>query len=166
MRVLVNASSSLSRAAASRAFASHSTPLPSYLGPSTVDSMQVWRHIYDQDAPDPNELPLGLVAGRRSDWGHWDARDTGIDERTAPLCRTLAAAAGPPSPLMAAVSGEVKGNPTESEEDVAADRSDDDPLPPEKHNVIQMPVGEATPKLTDAEESVAADRSEENPLSR
>ncbi|KAK0735194.1 hypothetical protein B0T26DRAFT_671367 [Lasiosphaeria miniovina] len=166
MRVLVNASSSLSRAAASRAFVSHSAPLPSYLGPSHVDSMHVWRHIYDQDAPDPNELPLGLVARRRSDWRHWDAPDTGIDERTARLCHTLAAAAGPPSPPMAAVSGEVKGNPTESEEDVAADRSDDDPLPPEKHNIIQMPAGEAAPKLTDAEESVAADRPEENPLSR
>jgi hypothetical protein len=53
---------------------------------------------------------------------------------------------------------EVKGNPTESEADVAADRSDEDPLPPGLHRVIRMPAGEAGGKPTESEEDVKADR--------
>jgi len=66
---------------------------------------------------------------------------------------------------MLAVKGEVKENPTESEADVAADRSDDDPLPPGLHQTILLPEGDALPKKkTDSEERVAADRAEEDPL--
>lgn len=68
--------------------------------------------------------------------------------------------------IFVAISGEVKGNPTESEADVAADRSDDDPLPPEKHHTIQLPAGELAPKPTEAEEFVRADRAKEDPLPR
>jgi hypothetical protein len=53
---------------------------------------------------------------------------------------------------------EVKGNPTESEADVAADRSDYDPLPPELHRTICLGAGEAAPRPTESEEDVAADR--------
>jgi hypothetical protein len=53
---------------------------------------------------------------------------------------------------------EVKGNPTESEADVAADRSDVDPLPPELHHTICLGAGEAAPRPTESEEDVAADR--------
>jgi hypothetical protein len=53
---------------------------------------------------------------------------------------------------------EVKGNPTESEADVAADRSDLDPLPPELHHTIRLGAGEAAPRPTESEEDVVADR--------
>lgn len=61
---------------------------------------------------------------------------------------------------------EVKGNPTESEADVAADRSDLDPLPPGLHHTIRMGPGEAAPHPTESEEDVAADlgRAGEDPL--
>jgi len=53
---------------------------------------------------------------------------------------------------------EVKGNPTESEADVAADRSDDDPLPPHLHRTIRLGAGDAAPRMTESEEDVVADR--------
>ncbi|KAK4038999.1 hypothetical protein C8A01DRAFT_16973 [Parachaetomium inaequale] len=53
---------------------------------------------------------------------------------------------------------EVKGNPTESEADVAADRSDDDPLPPGLHHTIRLGAGDAAPRPTESEEDVVADR--------
>jgi len=53
---------------------------------------------------------------------------------------------------------EVKGNPTESEADVAADRSDDDPLPPHLHRTIRLGAGNAAPRMTESEEDVVADR--------
>jgi hypothetical protein len=53
---------------------------------------------------------------------------------------------------------EVKGNPTESEADVAADRSDEDPLPPGLHHTIRLGAGDAAPRPTESEEDVAADR--------
>lgn len=59
---------------------------------------------------------------------------------------------------------EVKGNPTESEADVAADRSDEDPLPQGMHHTIRLPVGDAGGKPTESEEDVAADRGEVDPL--
>ncbi|CAG9941885.1 unnamed protein product [Clonostachys rosea f. rosea IK726] len=58
----------------------------------------------------------------------------------------------------------LRRTPTESEEDVVADRSTDDPLPPGKHNTIRMPAGDAQPKPTESEEDVVADRSNEDPL--
>ncbi|KAL2125524.1 hypothetical protein VTJ04DRAFT_1889 [Mycothermus thermophilus] len=62
--------------------------------------------------------------------------------------------------------GEIKGNPTDSEADVAADRSDVDPLPPGMHHTIRMGPGEAGPVPTESEADVAADlgRSGEDPL--
>jgi len=60
--------------------------------------------------------------------------------------------------------GEVKGNPTESEADVWADRADEDPLPPEMQHTIELPAGEAGPKPTESEERVRADRAQEDPL--
>ncbi|KAL1837769.1 hypothetical protein VTJ49DRAFT_3405 [Mycothermus thermophilus] len=61
---------------------------------------------------------------------------------------------------------EVKGNPTESEADVAADRSDLDPLPPGLHHTIRMGPGEAGPLPTESEADVAADlgRAGEDPV--
>ncbi|KAK3299793.1 uncharacterized protein B0H64DRAFT_414038 [Chaetomium fimeti] len=53
---------------------------------------------------------------------------------------------------------EVKGNPTESEADVAADRSDEDPLPPGLHHTIRMGAGDAAPLPTESEADVVADR--------
>ncbi|AEO59540.1 hypothetical protein MYCTH_2307924 [Thermothelomyces thermophilus ATCC 42464] len=62
----------------------------------------------------------------------------------------------------------VKGNPTESEADVAADRAEDDPLPPELHHTIQLGAGGAAPRRTESEEDVVADRGAvgEDPLAR
>ncbi|GKU09716.1 hypothetical protein FLAG1_11614 [Fusarium langsethiae] len=56
------------------------------------------------------------------------------------------------------------GTPTESEEDVVADRSTEDPIPPEKHHTIRLPAGDAQPKPTESEEDVVADRTEDDPL--
>lgn len=53
---------------------------------------------------------------------------------------------------------EVKGNPTESEADVAADRSDYDPLPPGLHHTIRLGAGDAAPLPTESEADVVADR--------
>ncbi|EAQ93824.1 predicted protein [Chaetomium globosum CBS 148.51] len=53
---------------------------------------------------------------------------------------------------------EVKGNPTESEADVAADRSDLDPLPPGLHHTIRLGAGDAAPLPTESEADVVADR--------
>ncbi|KAL2167287.1 hypothetical protein VTG60DRAFT_1446 [Thermothelomyces hinnuleus] len=62
----------------------------------------------------------------------------------------------------------VKGNPTESEADVAADRAEDDPLPPQLHHTIQLGAGGAAPRRTESEEDVVADRGAvgEDPLAR
>lgn len=57
------------------------------------------------------------------------------------------------------------GRPTESEEDVVADRTDEDPLPPMNHHTIRLPPGEAAPTPTESEADVAADRSDNDPLS-
>ncbi|KAH7199061.1 uncharacterized protein B0J16DRAFT_331533 [Fusarium flagelliforme] len=57
-----------------------------------------------------------------------------------------------------------RGTPTESEEDVVADRSTEDPLPPEKHHTIRLPAGGAQPRPTESEEDVVADRAEDDPL--
>ncbi|RFN43126.1 hypothetical protein FIE12Z_12637, partial [Fusarium flagelliforme] len=57
-----------------------------------------------------------------------------------------------------------RGTPTESEEDVVADRSTEDPLPPEKHHTIRLPAGDAQPRPTESEEDVVADRAEDDPL--
>jgi hypothetical protein len=67
----------------------------------------------------------------------------------------------PPDPTL---QDNLRRTPTESEEDVVADRSTDDPLPPGKHNTIRMPAGDAQPKPTESEEDVVADRSNEDPL--
>jgi len=61
----------------------------------------------------------------------------------------------------------MKAAPTESEEDVAADRSAIDPLPPSSI-LIESPASEETSQKgrpTESEEDVAADRSPEDPLS-
>ncbi|RGP81828.1 hypothetical protein FLONG3_25 [Fusarium longipes] len=57
-----------------------------------------------------------------------------------------------------------QGTPTESEEDVVADRSTEDPLPPEKHHTIRLPAGDAQPKLTESEEDMVADRTKDDRL--
>lgn len=62
--------------------------------------------------------------------------------------------------------GNPNPNPTESEADVAADRSDDDPLPPGLHHTIRMPAGDTAPRPTESEEDVAADRGVEDPLAK
>jgi hypothetical protein len=62
-------------------------------------------------------------------------------------------------PIAAQMFGaDIKGNPTESEADVAADRCDVDPLPPELHHTIRMGAGGAAPRPTESEEDVVADR--------
>lgn len=65
--------------------------------------------------------------------------------------------------------GEVKGNPTESEADVWADRTDMDPLVDDCRtlhdmNTIELPAGEAEARPTDSEEAVRAERAQEDPL--
>ncbi|KAL2192654.1 hypothetical protein P885DRAFT_72848 [Corynascus similis CBS 632.67] len=70
-----------------------------------------------------------------------------------------ATGAGTGVPIAAQMFGaEVKGNPTESEADVAADRSEDDPLPAQFHRTIRLGAGGAAPSRTESEEDVVADR--------
>ncbi len=57
----------------------------------------------------------------------------------------------------------VKTDPTESEEDVAADRSDIDPLHPEEEQAVYDETAVKSDP-TESEEDVAADRSTEDPL--
>ncbi|KAK3392722.1 hypothetical protein B0H63DRAFT_433 [Podospora didyma] len=170
MRILVNASSAFSRAAAIRTFASHANSTPHPAAAGTIDTLHVWRNIYEQDAPNVDEARFGTASPRAANWKYWDAPETSIDERTARTYRAPSAsstsASGTANGTMHAVTGEVKGNPTESEADVWADRIDDDPLPPEKHKTIRLPAGDLAPKPTDAEAGVRADRSEEDPLPR
>ncbi|KAL2150961.1 hypothetical protein VTH82DRAFT_6059 [Thermothelomyces myriococcoides] len=62
----------------------------------------------------------------------------------------------------------VKGNPTESEAYVAADRAEEDPLPAGLHHTIRLGAGDAAPRPTESEEDVVADRGAagEDPLGR
>lgn len=96
--------------------------------------------------------------GEEMDEGEFDPDYTNVDEvdvdGESDVMRSM------PLPY----HGEVKKNPTESEADVAADRSDEDPLPPEKHRIIEMPAGEAAGRPTDSEERVQADRAQQDPL--
>lgn len=88
----------------------------------------------------------------------WHLPDVSINERASRLSQAVNLfTATLRSAIFVAYKGEVKGNPTESEAYVAADRSDEDPLPPEKRHTIQMPAGEAGPKPTESEENVRAD---------
>lgn len=63
---------------------------------------------------------------------------------------------------------EVKVNPSESEADVAADRSEIDPLPQGMHRTICLDAGEVKVYMqpTDSEAAVHADRDGEDPLKR
>ncbi|KAM7194635.1 hypothetical protein V8F20_007827 [Naviculisporaceae sp. PSN 640] len=88
----------------------------------------------------------------------WHLPDVSINERASRLSHAVNLfTARLRDAIFVAYKGEVKGNPTESEADVAADRNDDDPLPPEKHHTIRMPAGSAGPRPTEAEEDVRAD---------
>ncbi|KAK1829529.1 hypothetical protein QBC39DRAFT_413190 [Podospora conica] len=65
--------------------------------------------------------------------------------------------------------GEVKGNPTQSEANVWADRTDEDPLLDDvrtlhEMNTIELPAGEAETQPTDSEERVRADRAQDDPM--
>ncbi|KAH6853173.1 hypothetical protein B0I37DRAFT_419910 [Chaetomium sp. MPI-CAGE-AT-0009] len=90
----------------------------------------------------------------------------GPDHVSSPSAAAAAASASGPVtgagtgvPIGAQMFGsEVKGNPTESEADVAADRSDDDPLPPGLHHTIRLGAGDAAPLPTESEADVVADR--------
>ncbi|KAM7182999.1 hypothetical protein V8F33_013871 [Rhypophila sp. PSN 637] len=97
----------------------------------------------------------------------WHLPDLSIEERASRLSQAVDIfTAKLRGAIFVAYKGEVKGNPTESEADVAADRSDDDPLPPEKHHTIPMPAGDLAPKPTEAEEDVRADYINDDVLDR
>ncbi|KAK0732004.1 hypothetical protein B0H67DRAFT_640316 [Lasiosphaeris hirsuta] len=168
MPALSRITSPRSRAFALRSFTSISRYLP--FRASAVEVPRIWRNI-------PREEPrldavgldfpttLGDQYKRFLYWRwSWDAPDVVIEDQTP---RSISRESRDvPADSILAVSGEVKGNPTESEADVWADRTDDDPLPPELHHTIQLPAGDAVPGPTDSEQEVQADRSEEDPLPR
>ncbi|KAK0630348.1 hypothetical protein B0T17DRAFT_506821 [Bombardia bombarda] len=159
--------------------------------PTTVDILHIWEDPSKHQPFSilPNEQSSGYAPDRRAreqvdpKWSDWHIPDVSIKERADRrrlfFSRTLTRfqslhvrgangdiCHGPFGGGWQAITigGEVKGNPTESEEDVAADRTEFDPLPPEKHKTIRMPAGEAAPKPTDSEERVKADREREDPL--
>jgi len=104
----------------------------------------------------PFWIPAVALVGNRS-YLHTVAR--GSD---SPLPHRYEASAGPS--WLLTMQKATHGTPTESEEDIVADRSTEDPLPPEKHHTIRMPAGDAGPKPTESEEDVVADRTEDDPL--
>lgn len=141
----------------SQTCASRSRTFASHAGRAHIDALHGFRPS--------NSTAAILTAKANNNWVWWHLPDVNIEERTARLSHTLARFQSHISDtFFVTVSGEVKGNPTESEADVAADRSDEDPLPPEKHHTIQMPAGDLAPKPTEAEEFVKADRAKEDPL--
>ncbi|KAK3329163.1 hypothetical protein B0H66DRAFT_540354 [Apodospora peruviana] len=107
-------------------------------------------------APNSNS---GLFSGHRP--------NISIRERVARLANVLAInfqSRASYSSMRGNHHGEIHENPTPSEERVVADRSDDDPLAPELHRVIELEAGEAAAKPTPSEEDVHADKYEEDPL--
>ncbi len=114
------------------------------LPPSSWDSSRHTPYSYDDRAR--SFYSTQIYAGQVSPPNHGRAMHS--------------ASGGPPDVLETAhmFGREVKGNPTESEADVAADRSDLDPLPVEHHRTIRMGAGGAGPQPTESEEDVMADR--------
>ncbi|KAK0631441.1 hypothetical protein B0T14DRAFT_559236 [Immersiella caudata] len=136
--------------AARRGFTTTSSYIPSI---TTLESPCVWHRVFG-DVLSRRILASGMSYDSQEQslplsWKFWGM-----------LSRPAEAA----DDTIVAVSGEVKGNPTESEADVAADRSDEDPLPPSLHHRIIVPAGDAEGKPTPSEERVRADRSPEDPL--
>lgn len=98
-------------------------------------------------------------------WMEWKdcySKDARIESRASPLAHGQAVNYIREG-YMAAIEN-ARRQPTESEEDVVADRSDEDPLPPLNHHTIRLPAGEAGPNPTESEEDVTADRSDDDPL--
>jgi len=128
------------------------TSTPSYvLSATNIESPCVWHRIFGGVLSHPlrtSVIPPGSQ-DRSASWGLWGVASRSVDEADDGIV---------------AISGEVKENPTESEADVAADRTDEDPLPPGLHHTIPLPAGEAAPEPTPSEERVRADRSPEDPL--
>ncbi|WZH50286.1 uncharacterized protein QYS62_011530 [Fusarium acuminatum] len=104
----------------------------------------------------PFWIPAAALIGNRS-YLHTVARG-----RDSALSNRYAASAGPLG--LFTMQKDTHGTPTESEEDVVADRLTEDPLPPDKHHTIQLPAGDAEPKPTESEEDVVADRTKDDPL--
>jgi len=123
-------------------------PIPTQSLRVAAEAPSLWAHIFG-----PEDSPIPAVPGMQNE-----------PRLQRPYWSISVATPWRHDKGFVAVSGEVKGNPTESEADVAADRSDEDPLPPEMHHTIRLPAGEAAAKPTDSEERVAADRSMVDPL--
>ncbi|KAK0657817.1 hypothetical protein B0T16DRAFT_453245 [Cercophora newfieldiana] len=150
MRAVLQSYLPLAKAAARRNFITTPSYVPSA---ATLESPCVWHRVFG-----------GVLSRRiRASAMSYDSQEQGL-----PLpwkfWGTLSRPVEEADDSIVAVSGEVKGNPTESEADVAADRSDDDPLPPGLHHKIGMPAGDAAGKPTQSEERVKADRSHDDPL--
>lgn len=112
-----------------------------------------------------NQLSAIAPTRRRQNWMEWKdcySKDARIESRAAPLAHAQAVNYIREG-YMAAIEN-AQRQPTESEEDVVADRSDEDPLPPLNHHTIRLPAGEAAPNPTESEEDVTADRSDDDPL--
>ncbi|GAB1309878.1 hypothetical protein MFIFM68171_00088 [Madurella fahalii] len=150
---------------------------------STIDTLRARRKpAAAQDPPSgattPSSTTHQAAGALGQGWTHWETPSrhqawTAIDERTRSFYSTQiyhgqtpgGTGAGTGVLISAQMFGaEVKGNPTESEADVAADRSDDDPLPQGLHHTIRLPAGDAGGKPTESEEDVAADCGAVDPL--
>ena len=173
MRVLTRVTTTLPRATALRRIATRA---------SAIDTLRARRRTPSQtDQPTTTADPTSSQGVYGGEWSsHWESSSHmawSVDERARSFYSTqiyqgqgqtrntsTIASGGPLTGLGTGVSiaaqmfgSEVKGNPTESEADVAADRSDEDPLPPEMHHTIRLGAGEAGERPTESEEDVAAD---------
>ena len=182
MRALAALPARITKAAAApsarRAFSQRPAPLRAPMA-INVDTLHLWGNAYEQPiqedgSSNSTEISSGLWARSQQwlDWSHWHMPDKTIAERSALLAATSSTSEAPRRTVATAQESLVvatketprQPQPTESEEDVDADRSDDDPLPPGLHHQIKLPAGEAGPKPTESEEDVNADRSTDDPL--
>lgn len=100
----------------------------------------------------------------RVQWQYSHTEDVRVDPRAAPQSPVEAAKYVRAGYMEALGETRTNDHPTESEQDVVADRSGEDPLPPAKHHTIQMPQSWPVPNPTESEANVAADRAAEDPL--
>lgn len=138
---------------------------PIWIRTTSTSHFPAWSRNGDSKTSDSSTETFGLAGSRGMDpWQGWSHLCGARTSRSLSHCSPLLIPERSVDCTYFAAAGGVPERPTESQEDVVADRSEEDPLPPEKHRNIPLPSGGAGPKPTESEEDVVADRSDEDPL--
>ncbi|KAK5652314.1 hypothetical protein OQA88_10664 [Cercophora sp. LCS_1] len=133
--------------------------------PLTTRTFFHWRRIFSPELTFAFPENIGEHPQPGLLWKYWNVDPRVESQAPGPCFGTkVFIQMEEPHPPAFNAGGVVKGDPTESEADVAADRCDEDPLPPGMHHTIAMPAGEAGEEQTDSEARVRADRSPDDPL--